>query len=333
MSSSKCLYSFNKELEGKNLVILEELQAGKENWGQIKDGIKNIVSNERLRIEPKGKDAYDITNLVNLIINTNNDAVGKIGINDRRLIALDINPKYMGNFTYFNQLASFTHDSDVAHAFFCLSKDVFDKNFKSNILPKTQSKKELTIESLPTILQFIKDEYLLNNLPINIKFNELYDKYTEWAKFGGHKYTNKVATTKTLRTYNIETKTGAHNILFVKATHAELLKLFQEKNWISELDQYDAKAPPKPNKIDAIDDLEPEAFNIEKILKNDKLCQKIIELYKKQQVEEKETKIEKVDYFNDDEKPKKSKKKKYDNYQMQAEGETLEDVLNKLFPK
>jgi len=327
MSSSKCLYSFNKELEGKNLVILEELQAGKDNWGAIKDGIKNIVTNPKLRIEAKGKDSYDIDNIVNLIINTNNDAVGKIGLNDRRLVSLDISNKYMGNVKYFNELATYTNDETIAQAFYCYCVENLDVNFKSNILPITESKKELIIESLPTVLQFIKSEFVIKNIGINMTFDNLYKSFVEWSQMHEMKVTGKILTSKLLRNNKIDVSTGTNNILYVNANHKELLQLYQTKNWISEIDQY---SDVKKNIIVEKDELEDEnEYNLYLKLKEKyekkhfteiiKDCEEIIS----QEEEQKKKKIETFDDDEEEEEEEKKKKPKRETFEM-----VMDDVLN-----
>ena len=64
---------FNKELEGRVLLVLEEMSNSKStDWITFANRLKDFIDSDTLRIEEKHKTSYEVTNITNLIINSNN---------------------------------------------------------------------------------------------------------------------------------------------------------------------------------------------------------------------------------------------------------------------
>ncbi|RHZ75481.1 hypothetical protein Glove_213g73 [Diversispora epigaea] len=65
--------SFNKELEGKVLLVLEEMSNSKSaDWITFAHQLKDFIDSDTIMIEEKYKTPYPVTNITNLIINSNN---------------------------------------------------------------------------------------------------------------------------------------------------------------------------------------------------------------------------------------------------------------------
>ncbi|RHZ48151.1 hypothetical protein Glove_557g46 [Diversispora epigaea] len=65
--------SFNKELEGKVLLVLEEMSNSKStDWITFANRLKDFIDSDTIMIEEKYKTPYPVTNITNLIINSNN---------------------------------------------------------------------------------------------------------------------------------------------------------------------------------------------------------------------------------------------------------------------
>ena len=79
--------SFNKELEGKVLLILEEMSGSKTgDWISFANRLKDFIDGKILMIEEKGKIPYPVTNIISLIINSNNSKAIRLDKDDRRYL-------------------------------------------------------------------------------------------------------------------------------------------------------------------------------------------------------------------------------------------------------
>ena len=89
---------FNKELEGKCLLILEKMSNSKSaNWITFANRLKDFIDSNILMIEEKHKIPYPVTNITNLIISSNNSKQFWLDRNDQRYFIPDISEKYVEN--------------------------------------------------------------------------------------------------------------------------------------------------------------------------------------------------------------------------------------------
>ncbi|GBB88289.1 hypothetical protein RclHR1_14860001 [Rhizophagus clarus] len=114
---------FNKELEGKCLLILEEMSNSKStDWITFANRLKDFIDSDTLMIEEKYRTPYPVTNITNLIINSNNSKTIRLDRNDRRYFIPDISEKYVNNGIgmdhYYAPLDSAIKDSEVGKAFY-----------------------------------------------------------------------------------------------------------------------------------------------------------------------------------------------------------------------
>jgi|GEM_PF-4071510 len=93
---------FNSHLADKVLVFADEaLWAGDK---QAEGALKGLITEPRLTIEPKGKDAFQVANHVRLILASNSEWVVPAGLDDRRFVVLDVRNTYRRNYSYFDAL-------------------------------------------------------------------------------------------------------------------------------------------------------------------------------------------------------------------------------------
>jgi phage/plasmid-associated DNA primase len=85
------LSSFNYQLLGKLLVILEELPTQSKNeWFSLSDILKQIITGSSLEIEKKHQDMITTANYISLYVITNNDNTIEFGKDARRYFMADI---------------------------------------------------------------------------------------------------------------------------------------------------------------------------------------------------------------------------------------------------
>ena len=143
---------FNTRLKGKMLNIGNELA----NYSGFKvaDKLKALITDKKLTIEPKGKEAYEIIDLARMVLLTNNEQPVRAEVGDRRFLMMECSSARIGDKEYFTKLAA---DMDR------LEVDMW--NYLTNIslagfdphkAPKmTDMKRELIINNSPSLVQFM----------------------------------------------------------------------------------------------------------------------------------------------------------------------------------
>jgi len=98
-------------------------------------------------------------------------------------------------------------------------------------MPETSTKREKLIESLPIYLKWFKDHYVLKGRDINIATTKFYEQYyhhtndkTSKQKIGAY--------LSTIGINSVKVRVGAETKRFFRKDHTELLKIFQDKQWI-----------------------------------------------------------------------------------------------------
>lgn len=176
--------NFNKELEGKVLLVLEEMSGSKTgDWIAFANRLKDFIDGEELIIEEKCKTPYPVDNIISLVINSNNSKAVRLDRDDRRYFIPDISDVYVGNVTYFNELKEAMDYPGVGEAFYVFMKSyaTFPTNpFNEVIMPMTGMKQAMVGEAIHTVHQFIKDKYLRYSFGIDVTSMDLYKQFKEW---------------------------------------------------------------------------------------------------------------------------------------------------------
>ncbi len=95
--------AYNEILRGKLLVVFEELEcAGTSDWNVMCTKLKRWTTSNEIMYTDKNNKSYPSINMSNYIIYTNSDAIKNS--EGRRYFVLDLNKKYKGNHTYFDNL-------------------------------------------------------------------------------------------------------------------------------------------------------------------------------------------------------------------------------------
>ncbi|MBK9285073.1 MAG: hypothetical protein IPM51_12270 [Sphingobacteriaceae bacterium] len=242
--SPESLTGWNEMFKGKILLVFEELPAtGKEAWRGLDGKFKNYITGCDLEIRQRFKDAIFTDNIGSYIISSNHLAI-LIAPDDRRYAVLDINEKFKGNYAYFDDLAQ-DLDDETGEAFFCYLYEHARKNlnWQENRIPRTDSKQEMIIETLPRVFKYIKETYLKRQKDMKLSLDLFCKNFN--AQEGKDQTTTSIA--KILKTANIIHKKkkskrddgGQTTISFLDYTYDELLQIFKNKNWIHETDDID----------------------------------------------------------------------------------------------
>ncbi len=93
---------FNKHLQMALLVFGDEMNAAGDKATVSR--LKTLVTQTHIQIEPKGVDAFAAPNRFALIVASNDDRVVQIDPDDRRWLALDVDPCWKGDLDRFDRL-------------------------------------------------------------------------------------------------------------------------------------------------------------------------------------------------------------------------------------
>jgi hypothetical protein len=178
---------FNKELEGKCLLVLEEMSNSKSvDWITFANRLKDFIDSDTLWIEEKHKTGYPVANITNLIINSNNSKTIRLDKNDRRYFIPDISEKYVENGTgmdsYYAPLDRAIKDPEVGKAFYSYALEYVRLNpdFNKRKIPMTQTKLMMITRDNNIIHEFIKQNYVCKSRDLDIASSYLYNDFKSW---------------------------------------------------------------------------------------------------------------------------------------------------------
>lgn len=146
---------FNEHMMGKIFVCAEELNTiSGSDFNATFTALKKILTNATIKIEIKGGRKFEVNDVINLIFFTNERFTIKVGKTDARYFITECNPIYCKNYEYFNRLVECFNQENANHWFSYVYyfKDVVDVR---NI-PKTNIKREMQLQSLPSTQKFIQ---------------------------------------------------------------------------------------------------------------------------------------------------------------------------------
>jgi len=246
---------FNEILGGKLLVCIEELENfSRAEWESISSTLKRQITSKNITLQNKCTKAYESNNINNYILCSNNDSVKDD--DGRRYFILDIATHRVGDRAFYDKLYMECFTDEVGEAFFNYVYSINTERFNPQAFPLTQNKIDSITKRLDNVYKFIKDFYILKNIPINCSAQDLYEefKYSGSFKMTKEDFHRKMSEAGFNRTKN-------NNKLWYNITHETLLECAKNKMWLHELDEYETtllKQTKKTMKTLFVDDSESE---------------------------------------------------------------------------
>jgi hypothetical protein len=224
---------FNEILGGKLLVCIEELENfSKAEWESISSTLKRMITSPNITLQNKCTKAYESNNINNYILCSNNDAIKDD--DGRRYFILDIATHKVGDTAYYSKLYNECFTKEVGEAFFHEIYKINTDNFNPQSFPITQSKLDSLSKRLDSVYKYIKEEYVLKNLDIDLSASDLYNDY----KFSTHKAVTKEDFHRKLNEVGL-TRTKKDGKLWYDISHKILSKCAKSKLWLHELDEFE----------------------------------------------------------------------------------------------
>ncbi|GBC21590.2 highly derived D5-like helicase-primase [Rhizophagus irregularis DAOM 181602=DAOM 197198] len=239
------LGSFNGQLQGKVLLLLEEMPTEKSQWNSLYRSLKDKVTSDIMEIHKKYKTPTHYKNFMSTIVLTNENAL-RVENDDRRTVFLDVSPSRKGDLEYFKKLGDAMKYPGASEAFYAYLRAIADSypDFNGNPPPMTTSKQEHIISTLPPLFQFIKDTYLvMKNYMTDLPVQEFYRVYTSYCETHCISPLSKINASRILSNeLGINSKVvrkGGKTPRVYSISREDLYKKFFGKNWIHETDEID----------------------------------------------------------------------------------------------
>ena len=167
--------------EGHCLKILEEIKISGANRFEVLDKLKPYLTNNIIRVHPKGLKGYDVPNTANYIGFTNHQDAIPVDDNDRRIVPFFSTKQMKGQLEgkeYFDRLYDDTVNSITGVAVVAkeLMRWKISKDFSASVPPVIEgdTDKEAMIEATKSELRMMVEDYI-ESLPDKklIKFNDI----------------------------------------------------------------------------------------------------------------------------------------------------------------
>lgn len=224
---------FNEILGGKLLVCIEELENfSKAEWESISSTLKRMITSTNITLQNKCTKAYESNNINNYILCSNNDAIKDD--DGRRYFILDIATHKVGDRKFYDKLYKECFCNEVGEAFFHYILKIDTLNFNPQAYPITQSKMDSLSKRLDNVYKFLKDEYILKKIDIDISAQELFQ---EFKYYGSHKLSKEDFHKKMSEAGFSRTKKDGK--LWYEIKHKNLLKVATNKLWLHEFDEFE----------------------------------------------------------------------------------------------
>jgi hypothetical protein len=160
--------------------------------------LKGLITEERIFIEPKGKDSFAVQNHVNVIIASNNDWVIPAGLDERRFFVLEVSEARKQDYAYFEALRKeMENGGREAMLYELLHMDLSGVNLRN--VPQTKGLLEQKLLSADSVTKFwhsrLQEGSQLredDHWTTFVETQKLYDEYSRYAKTLGYKHIEDV---------------------------------------------------------------------------------------------------------------------------------------------
>ena len=182
-------------LQNRVLVLVDE--ASGEVMRPIKERVKDLITSSTVHINKKNRDPYDIRNLTNMVLTSNQQNPVQIDPQERRFVVFETNASKKGDSEYFQGLGQHLKRDVVSRGFFQYLRDHVDVRpytpFQAH-RPKTDAYAAMQQRNIPLFCKFLSAQAEYNLGPGGseqtvLMGKEIYHCFLEWGREGN--YTTK----------------------------------------------------------------------------------------------------------------------------------------------
>lgn len=230
------LLKYNKNFEGRSLINFDELPTDLGNFRSVSDTLKALITEPSFACRDMYNKPYAQKNTFNVIITSNNEAVRITQSNNSRYMICQINTCKVGDHKYFKKLNDILAKPEIQKLFYEDMEERYDtscKKWNEDIKPFSSAKQEKLIETLPRVLKYVKDEFVLKSLGIDTTTKDFFETY---YRHSGDR-TSKQKVNKELEKVGIKAKKvrkGDTTPTMYIITHDELLRNYTTNRFIDD---------------------------------------------------------------------------------------------------
>ena len=227
--------SNNMDLLGMIYVIFEELPVLTTNeWSACDSKLKDMATGTEMNYSDKYCKKFRARNINNYVIITNHKAIKRP--DGRRYHVVDIDAKHCNDHEYFGDLRNACFNEEVGYAFYNFLMEIDTTDFNSLDMPETRTKRNMIVDLLNPIENFLKQEYLLKNKSVKAKVKEFYNEYEQFCNHHKLRSETKTEFTTGLRQYGFNFKCICGYNCYRISIEA-LKTIATKRKWLHELDK------------------------------------------------------------------------------------------------
>ena len=175
---SKITQKHNACIQKKIFTMVDEIPASQGEFHSQFDTMKHLITDPETTIEPKGVDPYEIPNMVNFLMMSNNVMALKIEKGDRRYACIEVSASKKGDEEYWDHIQNDVLTEESAKHFFQYLKHLPSSECVSlRKIPKTELRDRMINNSIPAYERFFLDiKDLTYEIPSGAFMNEFTTK-------------------------------------------------------------------------------------------------------------------------------------------------------------
>jgi len=202
---SNIVQKHNTLIQGKRLVVVNEMASTREEFRSNFDKLKSYISDSTIRIEPKGINSYTVKNVSNFIMFSNHSDSIIVEGTDWRYAIFELSTKYRNNREYFGEIRKKCFNLDTAvhfYEFLCNMKpiDLFEipssslredakrmsepswKVFLKQVKEERQPQEIQEEDPESEITEFVDEQPLVGRSIRYVTAMRLYQVYRDWCQ-------------------------------------------------------------------------------------------------------------------------------------------------------
>ena len=155
---SKITQKHNACIQRKIFVMVDEMPSTQGEFHSQFDTMKHLITDPELTIEPKGIDPYEIPNMANFLMMSNNRMSLKIEKGDRRYACFEVSPSKKLDEEYWDIIHNETLTEETGKHFFQYLKQLPEAECVSlRRIPNTELRNSIIDNSIPSHERFFQD--------------------------------------------------------------------------------------------------------------------------------------------------------------------------------
>lgn len=183
---SEFMQKHNSEQQGRLLIRLNEISdkaTGKTDHNKL----KGKIDEKTIRIEPKGVDAYEVSNYANYIGFSNFKDTLYIENSDRRYVCIEANNRLCNDKVYFAPLWAELENNTILMSAFHYFATLDVETFLVEGIPDTDYKRSQKTNNLSNVYRFVIDMINDKRDTVIIGATVIYNEYCTWCLNNGEK--------------------------------------------------------------------------------------------------------------------------------------------------